>query len=168
VFVGGDVFTGPRFAIDAIAAGKEGAISLHRFVQNGQSLVMGRLKRNYIPLNKDNVDLDGFDNIPRQKAAHATAKADAFRDTRGTFTTDQIKKEAERCLTCGASVVDDTMCVGCGMCTTRCKFDAIKLVRKYDEAGVDYRDLKPVIVKNVLKRKVRIAAHSLARPFRRG
>ena len=60
------------------------------------------------------------------------------------------------------------MCVGCGMCTTRCKFEAIKLVRKYDEAGVDYRDLKPVIVKNVLKRKVRITAHSLTRPFRRG
>ena len=33
VFVGGDVYTGPKFAIDAIAAGKEGAVSIHRFVQ---------------------------------------------------------------------------------------------------------------------------------------
>jgi hypothetical protein len=35
--VGGDVYTGPKFAIDAIAAGKEAAISMHRFVQPGQT-----------------------------------------------------------------------------------------------------------------------------------
>ena len=171
IFVGGDVFTGPRFAIDAIAAGKEGAISLHRYVQNGQSLVMGRLKRNYIPLNKDNVDLDGYDNIPRQKAAHShdaahsMAAAKSFRDTRGTFTPDQIKTEASRCLACGATYADENMCVGCGLCTTVCKFEAISLVRKYDEAGVDFRELKPHIVKNVLKRKVRIAARNITRPI---
>ncbi|HPB66955.1 MAG TPA: 4Fe-4S binding protein, partial [Spirochaetales bacterium] len=156
VFVGGDVFTGPRFAIDAIAAGKEGAISLHRYVQKGQSLVMGRLKRNYVPLNKDNVDLDGYDNIPRQRAAHAPAK-DAFKDVRGTFTPEQIKKEAERCLSCGATFVDTTLCVGCGMCATKCKFDAISLERTFDGHGEDYRDLKPILIKSVLKRKLRIA-----------
>ena len=42
IFVGGDMFTGPRFAIDAIAAGKEAAISIHRFVQPGSSLTIGR------------------------------------------------------------------------------------------------------------------------------
>jgi len=165
IFVGGDVFTGPRFAIDAIAAGKEGAISLHRYVQNGQSLIMGRLKRDYLPLDKDDVDLDGFDNIPREKAPHAQGRKDAFKDERGTFTPEQIRKEAKRCLTCGATYVDETMCVGCGLCATRCKFDAIKLERKFDEAGVDFRDLKPLIIKNVLKRKVRILARNLARPL---
>ena len=165
IFVGGDVYTGPRFAIDAIAAGKEGAISLHRYVQNGQSLVMGRLRRDYVPLNKDNVDFDGFDSVPRQKVAHPAAGKDSFKDNRGTFTPGQIRKEAERCLSCGATYVDRTMCVGCGLCTTRCKFDAITLERKYDAAGVDYRDLKPVIVKSVLKRKVRILAHNVARPI---
>lgn len=44
IFVGGDVYTGPRFAIDAIAAGKEGAESLHRFVNKGHSLTLGRVK----------------------------------------------------------------------------------------------------------------------------
>ncbi|MFA7129890.1 MAG: FAD-dependent oxidoreductase, partial [Sphaerochaeta sp.] len=38
VFVGGDALTGPKFAIDAIAMGKEASISIHRFVQPGQSL----------------------------------------------------------------------------------------------------------------------------------
>ena len=45
VFVGGDVYTGPRFAIDAIAAGKHGAISIHRFVQPNTSITMGRNRR---------------------------------------------------------------------------------------------------------------------------
>lgn len=41
VFAGGDVVTGPKFAIDAIAAGKEGAVSIHRFVHKGQTLTLG-------------------------------------------------------------------------------------------------------------------------------
>lgn len=159
VFAGGDAVTGPKFAIDAIAAGKEGAISIHRFVQHGQSLVLGRTNRAYSALDKGNLDLSGYDRIPRQKAiSHAeNAGKETFRDLRGTFTEEQVKKETERCLGCGATVVDEFMCVGCGMCTTKCKFDAIKLVRKYDSSSVEFEDLKPVIVKYVLKRKVRIA-----------
>ena len=41
IFVGGDCYTGPKFAIDAIAAGKEAAISLHRYVHPGQTLTAG-------------------------------------------------------------------------------------------------------------------------------
>ena len=36
IFVGGDVYTGPKFVIDAIAAGHEAAESLHRFVHRSQ------------------------------------------------------------------------------------------------------------------------------------
>ena len=42
VFVGGDGYSGPRFAIDAIAAGKQGAVSIHRFVWEGVSMTAGR------------------------------------------------------------------------------------------------------------------------------
>ncbi|MDO4798859.1 MAG: FAD-dependent oxidoreductase, partial [Coriobacteriales bacterium] len=52
VFIGGDVYTGPRFVIDAIAAGHEAAISLHRFVQKGSSLTVSRNQRHYVVLNK--------------------------------------------------------------------------------------------------------------------
>ncbi len=45
IFAGGDAVTGPRFAIDAIALGKEGAVSIHRYVQRGQSLVYGRSRK---------------------------------------------------------------------------------------------------------------------------
>lgn len=159
VFAGGDALTGPKFAIDAIAMGKEGAISIHRYVQPGQSLVLGRTKRAYRAFDKENLDLEGYDRIPRQKASHADgAKSKVtFHDLRGTLSEDQIKKETERCLGCGATVTDEFICVGCGLCVTKCKFDAIKLVRKYDEAGVEFVDLKPTVMKYAVKRKIRIA-----------
>lgn len=159
IFAGGDAYTGPKFAIDAIAAGKEGAISIHRFVQPGQSLVNGRDRKDYHEFDKESLELKGYDNMPRQKPGHSNnikAKT-SFKDIRLTFTEEQVKKETERCLGCGATVVDEYMCVGCGQCTTKCKFDAISLVRKYDAEGVAYEKLKPVVVKTVIKRKGRIA-----------
>jgi len=160
IFAGGDALTGPKFAIDAIAMGKEAAISIHRFVQKGQSLTLGRVKRDYRPLDKTTLDLDGYDHLPRQKAFHEAEKAGeaSFRDLRGTLTEEQIKKETERCLSCGATVVDEFMCIGCGACTLKCKFDAIKLVRKYDEAGVVFEKLKPLVMRHIIRRKIRIAA----------
>ena len=168
VFVGGDVYTGPRFAIDAIAAGKEGAISIHRFVQPGQSLVIGRLDRNYCAFDKNTLNLDGFDNMPRQRAVvkHDESSKKSFKDIRGILTEEQIKKETERCIGCGAAIVDEFMCVGCGQCTTKCKFDAISLVRKYDCASVDdFSELKPKIVKYNIKRKGKIVAKNIKNVF---
>lgn len=156
VFAGGDAFTGPSFAIDAIAAGKQGAISIHRFVHPGQSLVIGRDRRIYKSLDKQNVDFEGYDRMPRQRPLHISAHDKTFRDPRATFTEEQVRKETERCLGCGATVVDEFLCVGCGACTTKCKFDAISLVRKYNGEGVKYEKLKPVVIKQILKRKGKI------------
>lgn len=167
VFAGGDSYTGPRFAIDAIAAGKEGAISIHRYVQPGQSLIIGRDRRDYHSLDKNNIIFDGYDSIPRQSASHGKVHhlKESFADVRGTFTEEQMKRETERCLGCGATVVDEFLCVGCGQCTTKCKFDAVTLVRQYDGEGVAFEDLKPVIIKHVLKRKGKIAVKKVKNMF---
>lgn len=163
VFAGGDAMTGPRFAIDAIAMGKEAAISIHRYVQPGQSLVFGRDRKAYHALDKENLTLEGYDRQPRERALHVDGKKskETFKDLRTTFTLEQVKKETERCLGCGATTTDEYMCLGCGACTTRCKFDAISLVRKYDEESVEFEKLKPIIVKNMITRKGRIAARKL-------
>ncbi|MCI5614643.1 MAG: FAD-dependent oxidoreductase, partial [Agathobacter sp.] len=129
IFVGGDMFTGPRFAIDAIAAGKEGAISIHRFVQPHSSLTIGRNQLVYNELNKDDIKVENYDNTGRQAPGRKSdAKVD-FRDPVLTFTEEQVKKETARCLSCGASIVDLNRCIGCGICTTKCEFDAIHLER---------------------------------------
>ena len=142
VFAGGDVVTGPKFAIDAIAAGEEGAISIHRYVHPGQSQVIGRDHRDYKAMNPATagVAIDGFDTAPRQKASGGSAKdaEKTFRDLRGTLTEEQLKTETRRCLDCGTAVVDESLCVGCGICTTKCKFDAIRLEKVTDYVGTPY------------------------------
>jgi NADPH-dependent glutamate synthase beta subunit-like oxidoreductase/NAD-dependent dihydropyrimidine dehydrogenase PreA subunit len=163
IFVGGDALTGPKFAIDAIAQGKEGAISLHRHVQHNQSLTLGRLLRDYQPLDQENLDLAGFDMLPRQKVEEVAGEdsRETFRDLRKSLTLEQIQKEAMRCLSCGAVQVDTYQCIGCGQCTVRCRFEAITLERVTDVSGVHISKLKPIVVKNLLKNKVGTAVHSL-------
>ena len=163
IFAGGDAATGPKFAIDAIALGKEAAISIHRYVHPGQDLIFGRDRREFKAFDKENLDLAGYDRIPRQRTepVDGSRAKQSFKDLRPTLTEEQVKKETERCLSCGATVVDEYICVGCGQCTTRCKFDAISLVKKYDAENVSFEDLKPIIVKNVVKRKGRMVAHSI-------
>lgn len=167
IFAGGDVAHGPKLAIDAIASGKEGAVSLHRFVQNGQSLIFGRDTQQYAMLDKESLsDLDSYDRVARQKTDHVDGRVSkgTFKDLRGVLTEEQIKKETERCLGCGAAKVDEYLCVGCGQCTLKCKFEAITLERIYDEEGYEIEDLPKVVIKNVLKRKVKIAVKKL-NPF---
>ena len=158
VFVGGDAFTGPKFAINAIAAGKEAAISLHRFVQPGQSLTLGRDRREYHMFDKDNVVIEGFDNVPRQRIGHNPEAKNSFKDDRVTFTEEQMKKETERCLGCGAAKVDAYMCVGCGQCTTKCKFDAIQLIKTGHSVPNTYEKLPIKMAANAIKRAGKIVA----------
>ena len=131
IFVGGDVYTGPKFAIDAIAAGKEGAISIHRFVQPHSSLTIGRNRNDFISLDKEDIRVESYDNSSRQMPGQNDRidKNHSFRDAKLAFTEEQVKAETARCLGCGASVVDPNKCIGCGICTTKCEFDAIKLHR---------------------------------------
>lgn len=135
IFVGGDVFTGPKFAIDAIAQGHEAAESLHRYVQHGH-MTIGRNRRAFIELDKDDILVESYDNSSRQEAGmDENVDSHSFRDAHKTLTEEQVKIETARCLGCGATIVDPNKCIGCGVCTTKCKFDAIHLKRDHPEAS---------------------------------
>ena len=160
IFVGGDVYTGPKFAIDAIAAGKEGAISIHRFVQPRSSLTIGRNRREFIELDKGNISLSEYDNGSRQVPG-MNDKIDykrSFRDAHLTFTEEQVKAETARCLGCGASIVDENKCIGCGVCTTKCEFDAIHLYREHPECSkmIKAEDKMKAIIPYALKRGIKV------------
>ena len=165
IFVGGDAFTGPKFAIDAIAQGKQAAISIHRYVHPGQSLTIGRDRLTYHAFDKDNVDFDSVkrscDAAPRQRPEKDAAKASTFRDDRKTFTEEQLKRETARCLGCGASFVDANKCLGCGVCTTRCKFDAIHLRKRTNEESIDYFDRPKVLPEYIAQRQRKIEIRAM-------
>lgn len=131
VFTGGDCATGPKYTIDAIASGREGAVSIHRYVNAGQTLTIHRNLREFKELDKENITLpvEKLKKPARAEAAIDGKKVLTMCDERVTFTEEQIKAEASRCLSCGRSVVDPNKCIGCGICTTKCEFDAIHLKR---------------------------------------
>ncbi|WP_435413757.1 FAD-dependent oxidoreductase [Ruthenibacterium intestinale] len=161
VFVGGDCFTGPKFAIDAIAAGKQGAISIHRFVWEGVSMTAGRDRRIYKEFDKAAADLESFDRMPRQRPLRKKEAAASFADDRCTFTEEQMKRETERCLGCGAVQLNQEMCIGCGQCTTKCKFDAIHLVKKYHVEYNTFEGIPLKLTPNMIKRVGKIAVRSV-------
>ena len=161
VFAGGDVVT----AIDAIAAGKEASISIHRYVHPGQTQNLGRDHRDYKPLDAKTVavSIGSFDTAPRQKAACGSAEEArrTFKDLRGDLTEEQIKKEVKRCLGCGCAVIDEDLCIGCGICTTKCKFDAIRLEKTLDNRNKPYYQTLMVAVGNAPATLGRLAKKKL-------
>ena len=160
IFVGGDVYTGPKFAIDAIAAGREGAVSLHRYVHENCTLTIGRNRRDFIELDKENIKVEIYDSSSRQIPPKADVKEQAktFRDLSQSLSEEQVKKETSRCLSCGASVVDPNKCIGCGICTTKCMFDAIHLHRELPGASVMHTSEEKLkyILPNMVKQSIKV------------
>ena len=160
IFVGGDIYHGARFAIDAIADGREGMVSIKRFIHPGQSLTLARDRRKFVELDRDNIRIESYDNAERQVPGMKPGEASrTYEDLRLPLTEEQVKAEANRCLKCGATVVDTNRCIGCGLCTTRCEFDAIHLSRDLPEntrmLTAEESKLK-AILPYALKREIKI------------
>ena len=73
IFTGGDVLTGPKFAIDAIAQGHEAAESLHRYVQNGH-MTIGRDPRRFIQFDTSDIKVENYATILHVKKQQMVLK----------------------------------------------------------------------------------------------
>ncbi len=115
VFAGGDAVSGPATVIEAIAAGKEAAISIDRYLR-GENIVADR-ERSFPAVE---VDTAGVRKAERQRIAKAPPeerKRD-FQEVAYALTEAQAKAEAERCLACG-------ICSECYQCVAACQAKAI-------------------------------------------
>ena len=135
IFVGGDVNTGPKFVIDAIAQGHEAATSLAIHCRFNASQTIGRDRRYFVALNKEDITIPSYDTAGRQEVGmdESIDYRHSFKDAHLTLSQEQVRIETSRCLSCGATILDPNRCIGCGLCTTRCEFDAIHLVRDHPE-----------------------------------
>ena len=160
IFAGGDIATGPRYTIDAIATGREGAESIHRFVHEGQDLTICRNLRHFNMLDRDDVvvPIEKLHVPARQEIVHDESKTKTMHDNRVALTDEQVKLEASRCLSCGRTVVDQNKCIGCGICTTRCRFDAIHLERIHPEFAhyINGDHSKQAVMKHGVERAIKL------------
>ena len=139
----------------------QGAISIHRCLWEGVSMTAGRDRRVYKPLDTAAAELESFDRMPRQRPASKPLPKGSFQDGRLTFTEEDLQRETSRCLGCGAVELNQEMCIGCGQCTTKCRFDAIHLVKKYNVTYNTYEQIPLKMTPNIIKRVGRIAVRSV-------
>ena len=164
IFVGGDVYSGPKFVIDAIAAGHAVADALARHVRPDAHPTIAYNQRKFFQLNKDDISLPGYDNAPRQEEGmdESIDYKNSFKDAHNTLSEEQVHTETSRCLSCGMAVVDPHKCIGCGICTTKCNFDAIHLIRDNPKcSNMRFAEDKVTgLLGYQLKRSAKILLHS--------
>lgn len=126
VFAAGDVTCGPKSVTDAMAQGREAAISADRYLKN-------------IPLEFDRdaltscdldfaVDLSKGEVIPRVVPAKLRGKERAgFQELEKGITKEQALMEARRCLSCGEPYGKFRTCWSCLPCEVECPQEAIKV-----------------------------------------
>lgn len=106
-------------AAGQVEEGHEAAKSIHRQLHAGHSQTLARDPRSFRAFRRDDVVLP-VDTL-----------------------------SGHNCLSCGVSYVDPNRCIGCGICTTRCFFGAIRLERSHPEF-VDYVSADDTVKKVVL------------------
>ena len=116
IFAGGDAVTGPKTVIKAIAAGKQAAISIGRYIR-GEDLSAGREKE-WQAVRE--VSTEGYDRMPRARmpVVSPEVRTGNFEEVQLGFTEEQVRAEAARCLSCG-------VCSECYQCVEACLANAV-------------------------------------------
>jgi len=118
VFAGGDAQSGPWVAIGAVAAGKEAAISIGRYLR-GEDMRAGREplelpQEDFLPIPED---LEKCSR-PAMQTIPLAERKEGFREVELGLTEEQAQAEAARCLNCMA-------CCECLECVKACKAGAV-------------------------------------------
>lgn len=117
VFAGGDMYTGPSIAVEAVGAGQDAAISIAKYLC-GEELFENRPMR---PRGEDWQEIPADTvHVPRAKMPElAVAKRlDNYDEIELGFSEEQAQQEAARCVDCGG-------CCECKLCVDQCKAGAI-------------------------------------------
>ncbi|MBW2146984.1 MAG: FAD-dependent oxidoreductase [Deltaproteobacteria bacterium] len=131
VFAGGDAVFGPQSVIDAMANGREAALSIDRMLR-GETLGWGRAYGDGTCITDFPIDRSGA--VPRPRAQLPRVLVDT-RDIRTevekTLDAKDARAEAERCLNCGYPAEVNQTCWYCLPCEIECPVDALEVRMPY-------------------------------------
>ena len=124
VFAGGDATLGPASVIDAIACGKEAAISIHRYLR-GEDVRAGRPEKR---IKVEKVPKEGIIKKQRKTipALPVEKRNENFEEVVLGYTEEMAVEEANRCLSCGG-------CSECRECEKACSAQAVDFNQKPEE-----------------------------------
>jgi len=130
VFAGGDVQAGPWIAIGAIAAGKEAAESIFRYI-DGTDMAEGRE-----PVSKEDMVYrpipENEPKMPREKMPELalSKRKGNFSEVELGYKEKQGQSEAKRCLNCG-------YCCECFQCVEACLANAVDHNQKQEIKDIE-------------------------------
>lgn len=127
IFAAGDLASGAKSVIEAMAQGKEAAISIDRYLQ-GESLTWGRVYGEGTNILDFPIDHSGAIRrdaiqIPRLLIKDRTLNSEIEK----TLKPEDARAEAERCLNCGRVVEWNKTCWYCLPCEIECPVNAIQV-----------------------------------------
>ncbi len=139
VFAGGDAQTGASIAIEAVAAGREAAISIARQL-NGMDVKKGREpfkapQENFNPIGED------IEMAPRAKMPRISMdeRKKAFTEVELGLSEEQAIAEAQKCLDC-------MVCCECFECIKACKAEAVSLETHAQKKQTESIDVGAIIL----------------------
>jgi ferredoxin len=129
VFAGGDAAFGPRNLIEAVANGKQAALSIDAYLRGFTPVWSTRMKFRQLrtaiyrmPLGYELGDRAAPPSIP-------TERRTGVQEVELPFSEEQARAQAERCLHCHTQTIyDPAKCVLCGRCVDVCPQHSLKLV----------------------------------------
>jgi heterodisulfide reductase subunit A-like polyferredoxin len=116
VFAGGECVSGPSSVIEAVAAGREAAISIDRLFR-GENLAAGRAKPKTVRADKDFTKMEPLGRVEIPTLPVAERKGN-FKEVLQGYTQEQAVAEAARCVQCAT-------CCECLLCLKACEAKAI-------------------------------------------
>ncbi len=128
VFAGGDAGTGPATVVEAVAAGREAAVSISRYLK-GEDLVAGRPWN--VPKDREYPPIP--DIKPEARAANpelSVSERKGFQEVELAFSEAEALREANRCLNCG-------VCSECMECVKACPAEAVDHTMEDDVREVE-------------------------------
>lgn len=122
VFAGGDVVSGPATVVEAVAAGKKAADSIHRHLRGLPHSEYGPMpvRRQKVPVREILMEEKAVHTRPPTPTISLKQRSNSFDEVNLAFSGEDAAKEAKRCLRCD-------VCIRCGRCIEMCR----------DEMGVD-------------------------------
>jgi heterodisulfide reductase subunit A-like polyferredoxin len=127
IFAGGDGVSGPKSAVEAMGHGHEAAISIERYLSGLD------LKRDRVKTKEEPAPIPEGEH-PKLKRVHLRTiplerRLSSFDEMNMTYTEEEAKAEADRCLNCG-------LCSECLQCVAVCQAKAVDHTQKPEHLDI--------------------------------
>jgi NADH-quinone oxidoreductase subunit F len=116
IFAGGDAVTGPATVVEAIAAGKQASVEIDHFLfdRPGPAPMVRFQKRRKVPFQA----ISGGEKINNHRhpvpMLEISKRTSTFEPVELSYTEDEARREAQRCLRCD-------VCIRCSTCERVCR-----------------------------------------------